>query len=446
MERIEPRTFRGARDFLPTEMLRREAIFDSLRAAFQRYGFAPLETPAIEYMEILLGKYGVEGEKLIYPLAYKGGKTAALRYDLTVPLARVVAQHRDLPRPFKRYQMQPVWRADTPQIHQGRYREFYQCDADIVGEASRVADAEVLALIAEILESLDLGDFRVCVNHRRILEGMVIACGLPIDATRAVLRAIDKFDKVGLPGVELELGKEGIEAAPRAKLLEFLSLESGGREAVMRLQDLHQSEAAIAEGTADLLKTWDALERLTSTIGRFEFRLTLARGLDYYTGTVFESFLNDLPHMGSLTGGGRYDDLVSLFSEEALPAVGTTIGLDRIFSALEQLGKTAGSPSRTQVMVLQFGPEAEAAALGLTGELRRGGLRAEVWYRPDRLGKQIQQADKRGVPIVVFQGPDEAAKGEWVLKDLKSGEQIPVPADQVVARVRDLLGREGGSR
>ncbi|MFN8546848.1 MAG: histidine--tRNA ligase [Candidatus Eisenbacteria bacterium] len=445
-ERIEPRTFRGARDFLPAEMIRREGIFDLLRDLFQRYGFAPLETPAIEYMEILLGKYGVEGEKLIYPLAYKGGKTAALRYDLTVPLARVVAQYRELPRPFKRYQMQPVWRADTPQIHQGRYREFYQCDADIVGEESRVADAEILALIGEILTALDLGTFKVRVNHREILEGMVRFVGLPSEATRGVIRAIDKFDKVGIPGVEQELAKEAIEPGPRARLLELLELPSGGPEAIEALLTRAGTDASVASGARDLARLWEALGPLTSDLSVYEFRLTLARGLDYYTGPVFESFVDALPHLGSLTGGGRYDDLVSLFSEEGLPAVGTTIGLDRIFSALEQLEKGGGAPSRTEVMVLQFGAEAEAAALAMTGSLRRAGLRAEVWYRADRLGKQIQQADKRGIPIVVFQGPDEAARGEWMIKVLKSGEQIPCAGDALPQRLRALTQGGAGSR
>ncbi|MBK8230324.1 MAG: histidine--tRNA ligase [Candidatus Eisenbacteria bacterium] len=438
MSRIEPRTFRGARDFLPAEMIRREGLFAYLREVFQRHGFAPIETPAIEYLEVLLGKYGSEGEKLIYPLAYKGGTTAALRYDLTVPLARVVAQYRDLPRPFKRYQMQPVWRADTPTIHQGRYREFYQCDADIVGEASPLADAEILSMIGEVIAGLGVGNFTVRVNHRAVLEGMVGAAGLPPEANRAVLRAIDKFDKVGLAGVEKELEKEGIEDMPRSKLLDLLALPSGGREAILALADRWSGEPRIGEGAAELLRIWQALEQISPDLGRFQFCLTLARGLDYYTGAVFESFIDDLPHMGSLSGGGRYDDLVGVFSEESLPAVGTTIGLDRIFSALEQLGQAGGTPTRTQVMVLQFGPESEGPALRTLRRLRQSGLRAEVWYRPERLGKQIQQADKRGVPLVLFQGPDEAAAGIWTLKVLTSGEQIQIPEADLEARVRAL--------
>lgn len=241
MERITPRTFKGTRDLLPADMIQREELFEYLRKVYRRYGFVPLETPTIEYLDILLGKYGSEGEKLLYRLDYKGGHVLALRYDLTVPLARVVAQYPDLPRPFRRYQIQPVWRADSPQLRQGRYREFYQCDADIVGETDRIADAEILALIAELIGGLGLGSFHVRVNHRKILEGLVLAAGLPLESAPAVLRSIDKIDKVGEEGIEAELTKEGIPGAARATLLDLLQHPSGGRaeiEALMaRLPD-----------------------------------------------------------------------------------------------------------------------------------------------------------------------------------------------------------------
>lgn len=437
MAKIEPRTFKGTRDFLPSEMIRREELFDYLRTVFQRYGFAPLETPAMEFMEILLGKYGVEGEKLIYPLAYKGGKTLALRYDLTVPLARAVAEHHELPRPFKRYQMQPVWRADKPQLHQGRYREFYQCDADIVGEESRVADAEILALVAEILHGLEVGTFQVRLNHRKILEGLVAAAGLPPEAGPAVLRAIDKLDKVGEAGIEAELEREGIEREARSRILTLLSSPSGGRDAIERAGE--NPHPAFREGAADLLKIWSALEAMGVAMDRFEFRFTLARGLDYYTGAVYEASIDSLPHLGSLAGGGRYDGLVGLFSDEDVPAVGVAIGFDRVLTALEQLGRLPARPTRTEVLVLQFSPESAAAGLSMLGRLRREGIRAEFWYRAERLGKQIQQADRRGIPCVIFQGPEEAERGEWVAKRLDSGEQLTFPEAEVPARLESLV-------
>jgi histidyl-tRNA synthetase len=443
--KIQPRTFRGTRDFLPAEMIRREELFAYLRRVFQRYGFAPLETPAMEYLDILLGKYGREGEKLIYPLAYKGGNVLALHYDLTVPLARVVAQHPELPRPFKRYQMQAVWRADRPQLVQGRYREFYQCDADIVGESHLLADAEILALSAEILTGLGLGRYRILINHRQILRGIVESASLPPEAAPAVLRAIDKVDKVGVEGIEGELAAEGIEPEPRRRILDLLAQPSGGEEAIAALASRHGGIRGIAAGCVELAEIWRHLRALGLSMEPFEFRLTLARGLDYYTGAVFESFVESLPHVGSLTGGGRYDGLVGLFSTEEVPAVGTTIGLDRIITALEQIGRTAARSSRTQVLVLQFGPESAAASVAMTGRLRLAGLNTEVWYRPERLKKQLAQADRRGVPIVLFQGPDEVARGEWVAKLLRSGEQRSIPEAAVPETLSRWLEEAGFS-
>lgn len=438
---ITPRTFRGMRDFLPAEMIAREELFAYLRDVFQRYGLVPLETPAVEYLDILLGKYGREGDKLIYPLAYKGGNVLALRYDLTVPLARVVAQHRDLPRPFKRYQLQPVWRADRPQLIQGRYREFWQCDADIVGEEHRLADAEILALTAEVLEGLGVGSYRIRVNHRKILEGLVQIAGLRLEAVPAVLRAVDKVDKVGEEGISAELEAEGIEPGPRQRILDLLSRPAGGADAIQGLMSAYSDAPALQEGCADLLQIWGFLERLGAPLEAYEFRLTLARGLDYYTGAVFESVAESLPHVGSLTGGGRYDGLVGVFSPEAVPAVGTTIGIDRIITALSQSGRSWDRISRTQVLVLQFGAESEGPCLEITGRLRKHGFRAEVWYRPDRLKKQLAHADRLGVPLVLFQGPDEAAAGEWVLKTMAGGEQAAVAEAEVCAAVQRALDR-----
>ena len=444
MGTITPRTFKGTRDFLPAEMLRREELFAYLRRVYQRYGFAPLETPAVEFLEILLGKYGAEGEKLIYPLAYKGGNVLALRYDLTVPLARVAAQYRDLPKPFKRYQMQPVWRADRPQLRQGRYREFYQCDVDIVGETDRIADAEILCLTAEVIAGLGIGDFQVRVNHRRVLEGMIEAAGLPPEAGPAVLRAIDKIDKVGEEGIEAELVAEGIEPGPRGVLLEVLTHPKGGRAEIESLGNRLRNAAA-HEGIADLLRIWSCLEAMDAPMERFEFRLSLARGLDYYTGAVYESFVDALPHMGSLSGGGRYDGLIGVFSPTEIPAVGTTVGFERILAALEQLGRSTERSTPTEVMVLQFAAEGEASALGILGRLRRAEIPAEISYKAGKLGKQIGVADKRGIPYILFQGPDEAARGEWSLKHLASGDQWVLSADGIVSLLlaRRLEGPAG---
>lgn len=445
MERITPRTFKGTRDLLPADMIQREELFEYLRKVYRRYGFVPLETPTIEYLDILLGKYGSEGEKLLYRLDYKGGHVLALRYDLTVPLARVVAQYPDLPRPFRRYQIQPVWRADSPQLRQGRYREFYQCDADIVGETDRIADAEILALIAELIGGLGLGSFHVRVNHRKILEGLVLAAGLPLESAPAVLRSIDKIDKVGEEGIEAELTKEGIPGAARATLLDLLQHPSGGRAEIEALMARLPDQPAIEEGCADLLRIWHCLERFGGDMSAFQFRLALARGLDYYTGAVYEAFTDALPHMGSLAGGGRYDGLVSIFSGNDVPAVGATVGIDRILTALEQLGKSTSRGTVTAVMVLQWGEESQDAALAVTGRLRRAGIACEVGSRAGKLGKQIGNVSKRGIPMVLFQGPEEAAREEWNLKILESGEQVTIADPALEAALRARLGSEGGA-
>jgi len=445
MDKIIPRTFKGTRDFLPQEMLRREELFAYLRRVYHRYGFAPIETPAMEYLDVLLGKYGADGEKLIYRLDYKGGRVLALRYDLTVPLARVVAQHRDQPRPFRRYQMQPVWRADRPQLRQGRYREFYQCDADIIGETDRIADAEVLALIGELIAGLGMGDFVVRVNHRRILEGMVAASGLPPEAGPAVLRAIDKVDKVGEEGIEAELVREEIAEDARRSLLDMLQHPRGGRKEIESF-GTKIAESGVEEGCQDLLRIWSCLEGFGVPMERYEFRLSLARGLNYYTGAVYEAFVDSLPHMGSLAGGGRYDDLVSIFTEESVPAVGATVGFERILTALDQLGGQPGRSTPTQVLVLQFDGESEPAGLRVTGQLRKSGIPAELSYRKGKLGKQIGQADKRGIPAILFQGPEEAAEGNWNLKVLASGVQEVVPEEELPDRLSDYSDNSPPSR
>ncbi|MCA9726593.1 MAG: histidine--tRNA ligase [Candidatus Eisenbacteria bacterium] len=449
MERITPRTFKGTRDLLPVDMIRREELFDYVRRVYRRYGFLPLETPAVEYLDVLLGKYGTEGEKLLYRLDYKGGHVLALRYDLTVPLARVVAQHADLPKPFKRYQMQPVWRADSPQLRQGRYREFYQCDADIVGEEDRIADAEILAVIAELVDGLGMGTFHVRVNHRKILEGMVAAAGLPADAGPAVLRAIDKIDKVGEKGIESELEREGVPTEARRVLLDLLQHPSGGAAEIESLRDRLPDQPAIAEGCADLLRIWSCLDALGSGLEPYQFRLGLARGLDYYTGAVYEAFTDALPHMGSLAGGGRYDGLIAIFSGQDVAAVGATVGMDRILTALDQLGLNPPRSSVTEVMVLQWGEGSEPAALAMTGRLRRAGISTEIGYRSGKLGKQIGGVSKRGIPLVLFQGPEEAERGEWSLKVLSSGEQHTVAerdVETVVRRQIEAIAAEGSAR
>ncbi|MBU1950730.1 MAG: histidine--tRNA ligase, partial [Candidatus Eisenbacteria bacterium] len=349
MPPITPKTFRGTRDFLPEVMVARSDLIDRIRGTFELYGFSPLETPAIEYMETLAGKYGDEGEKLLYKLAYKGGDVLALRYDLTIPLARVAAQNPNLPKPFKRYQIQPVWRADRPQIKQGRFREFYQCDVDIVGSDSLAADAEILAMTVETLTRLDIGPFTVRINHRELLAAIIRAAGIPDDALMTASRCLDKWDKIGAGGVRAEMENEGFDAAVIQRLLASVD-EDPKESSLARMGKLESTVRKFggSEGLEKMKEIFQLLEALGVDEKRIAFWPSLARGLDYYTGPIFETFHDDLPHMGSLTGGGRYDNLIGIFLGEQIPATGTTIGIDRILAALQQTNRLQMAPSKTQ--------------------------------------------------------------------------------------------------
>jgi histidyl-tRNA synthetase len=441
MEKIKPRIFSGTRDFLPEEMLQREQIIETIKSAFRRYGFLPLETPALEFLDILLGKYGEEGDRMIYRLAYEEGETLALRYDLTVPLSRLVAMYQgQLQFPFKRYQIQPVWRADRPQIRQGRFREFYQCDADTVGSDSMLADAEIIALTSEILNALGFRNFVIRVNHRRILRAITLNAGLRREDEAAVCRCIDKLDKIGLQGVRKEMLDAGFSTAAVERVFKVLELTGEPEELLEQLASLLGSSEGAEEGIGRTRELLDYVARLGVKPYNYRFDLYLARGLDYYTGPIFESILPEQPHIGSLTGGGRYDDLIGLYSGIAVPATGTTIGLDRIFEAMGQLGMLSGRKTTTKVLVVNFGGESLQHSLALAGKLRSAGIATEVYFEEARIKKQISYADRKGIPFVAIIGEEEAKSGSVSIKTLASGEQVTLP----LAEALKLLGNELG--
>jgi histidyl-tRNA synthetase len=428
MEKIEPRIFSGTRDFLPEEMLQREEIIGTIKDAFRRYGFLPLETPAIEYLDILLGKYGEEGDRMIYRLSYEEGKTLALRYDLTVPLSRLVAMyHGQLQFPFKRYQIQPVWRADRPQIRQGRFREFYQCDADIVGSDTMLADAEIIAVTNEILTALGFSNFVIRINHRRILRAITLHSGLRREDEAAVCRCIDKLDKIGMDGVRKEMHEAGFSRAAVDEVFKILELEGEPHELLERLATLLGKAEGAEEGIGRTAELLDHVARLGVPRDNFRLDLYLARGLDYYTGPIYESVLPDHPHIGSLTGGGRYDELIGLYSGIDVPATGTTIGLDRMFAAMGQLGMLSTRRTTTKVLVINFGGKALTAALAFAGRARAAGIAAEVFFEEARLKKQMSYADRKGIPYVAIIGDEEAEGGKVGIKKLASGEQVTLP-------------------
>ena len=456
------------RDFLPADVRRREYVIRHIKDVYERYGFEPLETPAVENIETLLGKYGEEGNQLIFKILKRGEheKTGeadlALRYDLTVPLARVVAEYGDkLPKFFKRYQIQPVWRADRPA--RGRFREFYQCDVDVVGSKSMIVEAELCAAAGDALEKLGFGDFTIRLNHRQVLAGVLEQAGVPADKHGDALVALDKLDKIGAEGVARELSTRGVEDEAGLKLLRFFdglkSLDravelvsdddaEARREALNktvlgRLVEFVGAHEAGARGCDELRQTLQYAEACGAA-GRITLDPTLARGLSYYTGAIMEINVPDLA--GSLGGGGRYDNLVGMFSGKDIPASGFSLGLERIIVVMTERGMFPEDLMRANadVLVTVWDEESVEASLALARELRAGGLRVELYPEADKVGKQFKYASTRGVPFVVVAGPEERARGEAALKDMRTGEQRALAAGEIAAAVREALGRAGG--
>ena len=421
MAKIQARIFKGARDFFPEQMLHRERILQVMRTTFKKYGFAPLETPAIEYLDVLTGKYGEDADRLIYKLNYKVGQKdeAALHYDLTVPFSRAVAMQTDLPLPFKRYQMQPVWRADRPQPHQGRFREFYQCDADCVGSESMIIDAEMIAITYEILSQLTIPDFVIKINNRKILNGITQYIGLDNSHVAEVCNAIDKLDKVEWNEVEKDLIEKNIAATSIEKLhqllIKNLSLD-------LLKTELNSIEIA-QQGIAELQELFSYLAIFNIPETHYKFDISLARGLDYYTGPIFETKLPKHPHMGSLNGGGRYNGLIASFGGKDIPAVGTSLGLDRIFTAMQQLDLLDDVKTSTKVLVGNFGEATLAASLKLVTDLRANNINTEFYPDADKLKKQFGYCDKKKIPFMCIIGEEEMAANVITLKNLQNSEQ-----------------------
>jgi histidyl-tRNA synthetase len=450
MARTEPA--RGMRDFLPEDVRRREYVISVVRKVYERYGFEPLETPAVENLETLTGKYGEEGNQLIFKILKRGEHEAtgqadlALRYDLTVPLARVMAHHRaKLPRLFKRYQIQPVWRADRPA--RGRFREFYQCDIDSLGSTSPVVDAEVCAAVSDILGELGFDDFYIRINHRDLLTAVLNAAGVPPPLHGSALVALDKMDKIKLEGVKAELIERGITPEATEKLAETL-VDS------LALDTLVHNPIATLEGLSDFVSPGDGdlpsvanlreillLTRETSARGRVVFAPSLARGLSYYTGAIMEINVPDLA--GSLGGGGRYDNLVGMFSGEDIPACGFSLGLERILVVMGERNmfppQLALNPA--DVMIAAFDESGLPHAMRLASTLRGSDLRVFVYPEADKIGKQLKYAESRGIPCVAILGENEIARGEVTIKHLASRAQETHAQDRAGDAVKELLAR-----
>lgn len=443
---------KGTRDFLPVQMIRRKHIFKTIEAVYLKYGFMPIETPAMENIATLTGKYGDEGDKLLFRILDSGDfladteerdKAAAqtllpkisgkgLRYDLTVPLARFVVQNRnDIQFPFRRYQMQPVWRADRPQ--KGRYREFWQCDADIIGSGSLTGEADLIAIYNEVFTGLELTNYELRVNHRKLLEAVAQTIGYA-DKFRELTIAIDKFDKIGFDGVVSELMKQGFDGGVADKLRPFMEKQIFNYDTLDIWEKLLLHSDAATAAFSDLRELLDCLQAINHPATLY-LDGTLARGLDYYTGCIFEAAIPG-SGIGSVSGGGRYDDLTGVFGLNDMPGVGISFGIDRIYDIMEEnnlFGNISVNPSK--VLFCHFDRAGVIYSLKMAAALRSNGIACEVYPDQKKIGKQFDYANKRGFQFVAVAGEQEIKGNVVALKDMISGEQTPVAVDELIKRL-----------
>jgi histidyl-tRNA synthetase len=444
---------KGTRDFFPSQMIRRNYIFDTIKAVFQLYGFQPIETPAMENLSTLMGKYGEEGDKLLFKVLNSGDfisnvpdgllnekdsikitnkiSEKGLRYDLTVPFARFVVQNRnELTFPFKRYQIQPVWRADRPQ--KGRYREFFQCDVDVIGSDSLLNEVELILIVNEVFNRLNIG-VTLKINNRKILSGIAETIG---EANRIVdiTVAIDKLDKIGLEKVNQELEQKGVSKSAIEKLQPILALSGSNEEKLEQIANVISNSNVGMKGIEEMRTIFTYLKYLDLQI-KVELDLTLARGLNYYTGAIFEVKANDA-EMGSITGGGRYDDLTGIFGLPGVSGVGISFGADRIYDVLDQLKLFPERATTTsKVIFTNFGSSEELYVLPIVNKLRKAGISCEIYPEASKMKKQMEYANRKGIPFVVLAGETEMQLGKLVLKNMESGEQTLLSPDELITKL-----------
>ena len=443
---------KGTRDFLPAEMARRNYIFDTIRQVFRNFAFEPIETPSLENLSTLMGKYGEEGDKLLFKVLNSGDfmrdvdfsqdyhKVApqicerGLRYDLTVPFARFVVQHRDeIAFPFRRYQLQPVWRADRPQ--KGRYREFYQCDADMIGSPSLLNELELVQMIDEVFRRLDIA-VTVKINNRKILAGIANMIGAP-DKLVDITVAIDKLDKIGLDQVRGELRERGLDDGQIAALDPIFSLAGSADEKLARMRTLFDGDAVGMAGVDELATLFGYIR--DAGIGcDVEMDLTLARGLNYYTGAIFEVKAHNV-QIGSICGGGRYDNLTGIFGMPDVSGVGISFGADRIYDVMTELGKFPANLSQSaQVLFINFGPREQVYCVQAAARLRAAGVATLIYPDAAKMKKQMEFANRKQIPFVVFVGDNEIASGSLTVKNMQTGKQQTLPMDQAVGMLAEM--------
>ncbi len=443
-ERIKPRTLKGFRDYPPEKMIPREWIIETARRVYRSYGFSPIDTPALEHLEILTGKGSDETDKQLYRFEDHGGRPVGMRFDLTVPLARFVAQHiQTLGTPFKRYQIANVWRGENTQ--RGRYREFMQCDFDTIGTTSLSSDIEMVLVIHDLLTALEVGEFTIHINHRGVLNGLLEKLGLA-DKTVNILRTLDKLAKIGEEKVLRELTETiGATTNQADQLLKLSSLDGSNEGMLAEAEKLVTGTEAGEHGVSQLRELINSVAATlpSEAISRIQFAPSICRGLDYYTGIVLETTLNDLPGIGSVASGGRYDNLANLYTSQQLPGVGASLGLDRLLAALEELGRLEKVQTTAEVFIPFFDSERRNDYLQIAAKLRAAGIGVEFFPDAKKLGKQLQYANRRGFRIALILGGDEFAAAECQVKDLAVGESHTVAladdAQALIAKIRNIL-------
>lgn len=430
MTKVKPRILSGFMELLPEDQIEFNKMFDAIRSVYEQFGFTPIETPAIELSEILLAKAGGETEKQIYRFK-KGDKDLSLHFDLTVPLARYVAQHEgQLTFPFRRYQMQKVWRGERAGA--GRFREFYQCDIDVIGSDNVLVDAEIPSVIFAVFRKLGFEKFTIKINNRKILTGFYESLGLG-DKSVEVLRIVDKIEKIGADGVTGELVNLGMQEDQIQTLLDFISISGATEEILSQLEQLGIESEQFITGVSELRQVATAMLQLGIAQENFKIDLTIARGLDYYTGTVYETTLDEYPGVGSVCSGGRFDDLATYYTDTRLPGVGISIGLTRLFYKLKEVGFIKTGPRTTsKVVILPMGDTCLDRSLEVASALRQSGVNTEVYFEGGKFAKQLRYADRLGIPYVAVIGENELQSDSITLKTMSTGKQQSLTVDEVI--------------
>ncbi len=441
MPLITPRTLKGFRDHLPETMLQRERLIDTARSVYRAYGFSPIDTPALEYEEILLGKGSEETDKQVYRFEDHGGRRVGLRFDLTVPLARFAAQHiGDLGTPLKRYQIASVWRGENTQ--KGRYREFVQCDFDTIGTQSIVADIETALVIHDLLLALGCEKFKIHINNRKILTGLIASIKAEEQIT-SILRTLDKLSKVGRDKVEEELlSRQKLSRDQVDTLFQLTEIEGSNEKILEEAKNLPSKNAEFETGLAELSEIISGLSAAGVPEHRIHLDLSIARGLDYYTGSIFETFLDAIPEIGSVCSGGRYDHLAETYTKTELPGVGASLGLDRLLAAMQELGSPSLGSTPAEVFIVYFDAEHREEYLKISSQLRSAGLRIELYPEPKKIGQQLKYANRRGHKIAVIAGSDELSQKTCQIKNLDSGAATQVVLDDGCEKLIEAIKKD----